>query len=76
MYKNTYTNPRTGKIERATPRGRKRKVIISTEELRDLRNRMSINVMAEELGVSRATVYKYLHDAGLIGGGSDATKPE
>lgn len=69
MY-NTYTNPKTGKLERATPRGRKRKVVISADELRSLRDRMSINVMAQELGVSRATVYKYLHDAGIIGGGS------
>ena len=58
-------NPNTGKYEKGK-HGPDRKVKISNDELAELRKCMSVNVMAEYLGVSRGTVYKYLRCAGLV----------
>ena len=63
-------NPNTGKYEKGK-HGPARKVQLSREELAALRKQMSVNVMAEDLGVSRGTVYKYLRTADLINKGDE-----
>lgn len=68
-------NPRSGKYEKGK-HGPARKVELSRNELLALRERMSVNVMAEYLGVSRGTVYKYLRTANLIGNGDDKNAQE
>lgn len=46
-------------------KGQPPKLKLSKEELASMRSCMSVTLMAKHLGVSRTTIYKYLHDAGL-----------
>ena len=54
-------------IQRSPRKSRRRKVVITQDELRKNRDRMSVNYMAQYYGVSRATMYRILREAALIG---------